>query len=182
MVKRSLKTRTRKQLSKNKSRSTVARNKGGKKTLVKTAKKGKGGGVFSRMGSMSRLESAQTHCCNDEEEHTKIGSCCHESQTGQCYPTQYKYRCFNKNFEKVVPDGNGNTKKDKLNFKRIDLNTDDYNEKGANCQYISSMAGKAVGTVENVAGVAAKVLPVKTIGKVGAAIGTGVAQGMGWRS
>jgi hypothetical protein len=146
MVKRSLKTRTRKQLSKKQLKKTRAR-----KHLSKTTKRGKKGGFYDLRKKISGLYNGtpvKTHCCEKSTVSRNIGFECKPSTSGQCFPHQYRYKCLNNDFEKTifkldengekipVLDESSQIKKDKLNFDKIDLNTDDYNEKGAQCKHI----------------------------------------------
>jgi len=106
----------------------------GKKRTMK-----KRGGLFDRFNAFKRGTKVQSYCCNNKTSSggiiggDNVGTDCYASSTGLCNPMQNKFRCFDSNGEPTLAeiregrDPKGNRYQGK-------------------CQFISSIASKAVRT------------------------------------
>jgi len=106
----------------------------GKKLTMK-----KRGGLFDRYHSFTRDTKVQSYCCNNKISSGSIlggdnvGTDCYASSTGLCNPMQNKFRCFASNGDDYMQEiREGRDPKG--------------NRYPGKCQFISSIASKAVKT------------------------------------
>ena len=113
----------------------------------RSIKRNKKGGFLNRFDSIADNTKVKTFCCKNKENvgglqlgttQTNKGEECDPSHSGQCYPNQYKFRCYD---TKTTIDENGN---------EIVAYKDEINEgDGEKCKYVAGVVGKIGSTLGN---------------------------------